>query len=284
MFMPRSVIILVLFLPMFMCATEVSEADKTRAADFNKQGLVQFRQGNLPAALKSFHSAAEANPREAEYPNNAGMTLLQSGQAEGALERFENAEDLNGEIALYPYNQALALVRLNKDEEAIAVLEKAIQINPDYFDAFAYSGLIHFKNADYENAATAWEKATALQENAELESNLGLVYMNLEKPDAAEERLTKAIAMEPGSAIAQYNAGVFFQRQQKFAETEQNYLKTIAIDPNKVEAYMNVAIVQTKLGNKPGAIANLEQFIQRAPAGMAAQVNDAKKRLVELRQ
>ncbi|MEQ9364866.1 MAG: tetratricopeptide repeat protein [Leptospirales bacterium] len=266
------------------CATEVSEADQTRAASLNQQGLVQFQQGNLARALQNFQSASETNPREAEYPNNAGMALLQSGQAEKALMRFEQAADLNESLALYPYNQALALVRLNEDERAIAALEKAVAIKPDYFDAFAYSGLIHFKNAEFQKAADAWEKATTLRDNAELESNLGLAYMNLEKPESAEGRLKKAIELEPTSALAHYNAGVFYQRQQKLAEAEQSYLKAVANDPAKIEAYMNAAIVQTKLGDKTGAIANLEQFIQRAPPAMTAQVNDAQQRLAELRK
>ena len=76
---------------------------------------------------------------------------------------------------------------------------------------------------------------------AEAHSNLGLLYGELGKRDAAAESFRKAIAIKPGLAWAHSNLGNILTAQGKLPAAIESYRNALAIDPNHVETWVNLA-------------------------------------------
>lgn len=61
------------------------------AAAYNYLGLLEAREGNLPAAQKNFETAANLAPSLADAAYNAGVAALEQGENATAIRHFESA-------------------------------------------------------------------------------------------------------------------------------------------------------------------------------------------------
>ncbi|MCR9145163.1 MAG: tetratricopeptide repeat protein [bacterium] len=265
------------------CAPTPSPDAAAEADALNQQGLTHFQATRYPRAAKLFLDARDLDPTEGEYANNAGMAYLRMGQVGPAATHFQNAIELNPERAMYHYNIGLAFLNGADPELALAAFLKAIEIDKDYFDANSYAGLLFFQSGAFDDAVKHWENAAAIKDNADIETNLAMAYMAQGDEAAALEALGKAKSINPDYGLTYYNYGVLYQKRGDLNEAEANYAKAAQLAPEKFETYLNLAIVQTKLEKKNAAIGNLETFLTRVPANMTQQINDAQRRLRELR-
>ena len=249
----------------------------------NESGLQQYRQAAFPAALQQFLAAVKLDATNPEYANNAGMSYLQMGDAGRAAPFFQQALELKPDEAMYHYNIGLAFQAAQDREMAVAAVLISGALRPDYFDAHAYAGALLFEAGVYSDAVESWERAVAIRPEADLLSNLGVAYMQLDDLEAADRVLRESIAKDPGYADAYYNMGVLRQKQRNNDAAVQNYRKALQLDPNKLAAYMNLGLLLMKQKDRSGAAHNFEEFIRRAPPdAMPAQIADARKRLAEL--
>ncbi len=253
-----------------------------RAQQFNLEGLRLFQQNNYAAAAQRFRAAMEANPADPEYPNNAGVCYLQSGRFQEAREMFEQAARMAG-LPLYHFNSGLASLQLGEYPAAIASFSRAVQMQADYFDAWKHLGNAHFNVGDLSAAESAWKRASALQRDAEVETNLGTIYLQQNKLEQSHTQFEKALSINPRYYLGHFNMGVLLQKQGRPAEAERHYRDAARVEPRAFATYYNLAIVQTQQGKKSEAIASLEKFLEVAPPSLFQQIGDARKRLAELR-
>src|ERR1700690_1376134 len=80
------------------------------------------------------------------------------------------------------YNQGLVLKRQGKTAEAIAEMKKAIAARKDYAAAWFSLGNLYRSEGDFNNAAQAYQKSTALQpKDAAGHANLGALYIRMKR-------------------------------------------------------------------------------------------------------
>ena len=139
------------------------------------RGTVEFRQGNVAAAVKWFEAALEREPllpepganlgaallelaragdREAlvratavlteacalkpklpDAHTNLGMARLLAGDAPGALEAFEHALRLDPRHVPALYDKAAALSALGRHQECLAALDATLAVDPSFAPA-----------------------------------------------------------------------------------------------------------------------------------------------------
>lgn len=249
----------------------------------NREGLRLFQQGSFVPALQEFQAAMAANPSEAEYPNNAGICYLNLGQYAQARVQFDKALQLK-ELPLYRFNSGLALMQMGQLPQALGAFRRAVELNPDYPEPWNYIGIVEYRQRNFAKAKEAWLRTAQLVDNPEVQTNLGMVNLELGQLDDSRRHLQQALQQNPRHGPAHYNLGVLFQRQQHWSHAEQSYRLAIQIDPQAFAAHYNLAIVQTAQGKKQEAIASLENFLRVCPPSMGQQIADARRRIEALRR
>lgn len=247
----------------------------------NQRGLQTFQSGDFVSALRDFEKAIQENPQEAEYYNNAGVCLLRMGQYPRAEGRFREAISRQRN-ALYQVNLGLALQGQQRFDDAIASYRKAMDLDERLYDAPNQIALIEYSRKNFEEAEEAWQKASEIRDNAEVQNNIGMTYLQRGQLEDAILRFTRAMRLDPRYQLAPFNLGVALQQKEEWAKAEEAYRLALKIDANAAPVYMNLAIVQTRQNKRADAIASLNKFIELAPPSMAAQVTDARRRLAEL--
>jgi tetratricopeptide (TPR) repeat protein len=91
--------------------------------------------------------------------------------------------------------------------------------------------------------------------------------------DGAVTEYRKAIALDPGMALAYSNLGALMQSRGELVEAESLYLMTIGLRPDYALAWNNLAIVRYKRGDGVGAVRAFRRAIELKPDDAGAVYN-----------
>ena len=114
-------------------------------------------------------------------------------------------------------------------------------------------------------------KSSPFHEGAQ--SNLGILYNQLGKPQKAINCFEKAIQINPNSANAYYSLGVIFAQLGESQKAISCYEKAIQINPNHIHAHNNLGVIFAQLGESQKAINFFEKAIQINPNHIDAHNN-----------
>ena len=105
-------------------------------------------------------------------------------------------------------------------------LRRATEADPKWFEAWNNLGSRRVAMGQYKEAAEAFLTALAIDNNvAVAHSNLGLAYLFLRQPAAAEASATRALRLEPDSPHASYVVGMALLQQNKNEEEAVSRLR-----------------------------------------------------------
>lgn len=113
------------------------------------------------------------------------------------------------------------------------------------------SGITHFQNARYEEAAADFGRAVALSPAspyavtaAEYQAN---AYIKLERVDKAVHAYETAAGLDPQNDSSLVKLGNLFYTEERYKEAETVYQKAVAINPNATNRYsLGQAYLQTE--------------------------------------
>ena len=106
---------------------------------------------------------------------------------------------------------------------------------------FCFVGLLFAQNEPVEPAAQA--NPNSLQEQARKYREAGLENQRMGNLPAAMSLYQKAIAIDPGYAVAYNDLGVIYEAANFPERAEESYLKSIKIDPDYPSVYTNLALL-----------------------------------------
>jgi len=126
--------------------------------------------------------------------------------------------------------------------------------NPECWLAHNNLGLIYLNNDRPDDALQEFKTAIKINpDNAKAHINLGNLYHDFyDNCDKAIEEYKKALEIKPNDHAAYYYLAVFYHESGFFQEAEDAYLKAIEISPNNSHAYNGLAMLyynQTKYSN-----------------------------------
>ncbi|HTL48902.1 MAG TPA: tetratricopeptide repeat protein [Verrucomicrobiae bacterium] len=139
----------------------------------------------------------------------------------------------------------------------------------DFYYALAN---FYLQLGQYAEAANALERLVKMEpDNGRAFYNLGVLYLNMGKSDAAEKNLTAAIA-RLGSAGQQvpkakaYDAlAKIYFRQGNMEGAGYAWTKALALDPDNLDIKVGLAIVQLKSGQVAAAENALQKALKESP-------------------
>jgi tetratricopeptide (TPR) repeat protein len=171
-----------------------------------------------------------------------------SGDLQNAL------KDITQFIPEFPQNyqahilRALIYQQLGDEENQLVDVQKAIELQSGNIDLIKWRGSLLLQKGEYKSAKQDFLLVRQTQDDPELETNLGLAYYSLEKPDSALIALNKSIELDATYEPAYLYAGSFCLELEKF-ELGLKYLNlALLINPENANAlfYKGVALVELK--------------------------------------
>ena len=105
----------------------------------------------------------EKNPsKKAIIYSNLGTAQRRNGLTGKALESYNTALEYNPRLTNALTNRGSLLVAMGKPAEAEADFLKALELDPGYFKAHYYLGLVYHNQKDYAQAKRSWESVLNL--------------------------------------------------------------------------------------------------------------------------
>ena len=170
-----------------------------------------------------------------------------------SLGDFENAlKDIALFIPEFPQNyQAHVLAALihrqtGDAEKQMQELNKAIELQSSNLELIKWRGTLYVENGEFALAKRDLLWVRPLQDDPELETNLGLVYYAAGKLDSALISINRSIELDATYEPAYLYAGSFCLEAERY-ELALKYLNlALLVDPENVNAlfYKGVALVQ----------------------------------------
>jgi tetratricopeptide (TPR) repeat protein len=254
-------------------------ASDNKAESYSLTGLVEAVSGNKQAAAEAFQRAAQLDsteqnifdygnsilklnaPDEAlkifkfgvnKFPNSAQLLVGEAiskyalGQFKEAIGTLCQAVDLNPkDERAYIFLGEMYGVSVELSDEINQRFERLVKLQPDNALAHYYyaMNLWKGKSGDSINLSKIeafLKTATVLDPNlADAFHNLGLLYFEQQKIDAAIIQLQRAAKLKPNVSIIRFKLAQAYQRQGKTARAAQEFEATKKLKAAEFEAVKN---------------------------------------------
>jgi len=242
---------------------ELIEKNPRFTAAHTLLGDIAASQNLFSESAAHYRRALDSEPQN--YPLKARYVLLQL-QAEDST----GADPILGELLLdrnFTGNPAYvdSIIDLSRQlavsgntDKARQLLAAALQQIPDHAGLLVNMGTIHLNQGDIASANRFYEQALDSDPDYALaESNIGSIlfirFIQEEDPshrDQALIRFNRALELDPGLAEA-YNgrASVYFALN-RLQDAVRDYERAITLKPDLLDAYFNLSLVLTQMGER----------------------------------
>jgi tetratricopeptide (TPR) repeat protein len=176
--------------------------------------------------------------------------------------------------SLEAFQAAFAHHQAGRLREAETIYRQILESDPNHANSLHLLGLVAHQRGEHDAAEQLITRAIALaNDRAPFHTNLGEVYRAQGKLDKAEQSLRRALALEPDSARAQNNLGIVLAARGKPTEAIEAYRQAIDLDENFAEAHNNLGTVLQSTGELDQAIVHYRRAVAINPRYAAAHSN-----------
>ena len=204
------------------------------AYSFLRAGMANERTGNYAGAVRAYQRGLDVEPDNVELLNAMGFALFQQGESAAA----------------------------------IVPLERAVALDRNHWKAHNNMALAAIDLGELELAEAHYLASLAIEPQAAIYNDLGVVLERQGLPEDATEAYRKALELDPRFDSARFNLGASLVRAGEFAEAETHLRTALATSPN-TQTHTALGIAQWQLGHTEKAIDSLRAAIM-ADRGNAA--------------
>lgn len=135
----------------------------------------------------------------------------------------------------------------------------------EYYQA----GLAKFAAGDLKAALGSYLESIKLEpKSAEVQLNLGLTYLRLEKDKDAAKAFGESVKLNPESPEAHYGLGLSYFRMHRFRDAANSFKKAVAISPNMAKAHYGLSLAYEEL-NEHNAVLDEFRILERLDKELA---------------
>jgi tetratricopeptide (TPR) repeat protein len=189
-----------------------------------------------------------------------------------------NINDIDRDVssqAKESYESALVHLRAGEFEKAVEPLKRAIQLQPDYFHAHTDLGVLYIKLDKLDLAEQSLQRAIKINDKIYIpQLNLAIIYNKQSKYKQAVDVLMKVQRRNPDLAKVHYPLIEALMGLQDWAAAEEELKKALTVaELDKVDLNIKLGTVMMKRSNFTGAVAALQQATTEEPDNALAQFN-----------
>lgn len=197
--------------------------------------LVWFRNYEWKSGYNLYRATVRDNPSSAVGHNNLGIEYMHMGLYDKAEGEFKKtillSKDLGAQIN--PRGNLITIYRKQKKlKEAQQLVNEMLMI--DQKDPFIYEAM-------------------------------GLIYLDMEEKERAEQAWKKGLSLNPLSSAIRMDLGLLYLKQGRLPEAEENFLKAIEFNPDIYLGYFSLGLVYERKGQEDSAIEAYEESIRLYP-------------------
>ncbi len=152
-----------------------------------------------------------------------------------------------------------SLISLGDYDGAIKSLARALELSPGDVQAESLLGWAQMLREDYDDALGTFQKVlTKEPANSLARINLGYICLKKRIFGEAIEHLSKAIRMandKKATLYATYYLGLVYLQREMYEDAENFFRKTVELGPNLIEAYYELGRAQWFAGRPNDAVA-----------------------------
>ncbi|MBF0281911.1 MAG: tetratricopeptide repeat protein [Zetaproteobacteria bacterium] len=164
------------------------------------------------------------------------------------------------------FAQALAHHRGGQLAEAEDIYRQILSKDEHHVDALHLLGVVNYQCGEYELAVEWIDRAIALNpSNGIFHSNLGNVFKEQGKLDAAQICYEQALMLKPDFAEVLSNLGVVLKAQGKLDEAITRYEQALSFKPDYPRVLFNLGNALSDQGKLDEAIARYDQAVTFKP-------------------
>ncbi len=212
-------------------------------------------------ALASIQAHAIEKPHSMNKRLEAEKTLpsLREGGAHGARDPHRQlSPEMHIQVAL----RHKAEGRMG---EAMRSLDLAIRNNPFSPELLAVRGSFLLERQRVSQALNDFEAALKLApDSAAILTNRAQAYRHFGRIGEALQDLNRAVELNPDLLAAFFNRGAIHYSSEEFDLALKDFDRCVAIDPHAAGPYFNRASAKDALGDRAGAIEDMNRFLEIA--------------------
>lgn len=173
----------------------------------------------------------------------------------------------------YQYEKGAIALRYGLTDEAIRYGKLGVSLDPEHFNSWNLLGSAYYTKGEYRPAAEAYGKAAALKpDDADVQRNLGLAWIELKETEKAHAALKKAFELGE-DAEAAYFLGRLFYVEKKFDEALEYALMSIKKNGASAKAYNLKGVILNQMKRYAEAAGSFQAGLVLAPEDIGLQVN-----------
>ena len=159
-------------------------------------------------------------------------------------------------------------------KEAIRLHLKVIQEHPDNALAHYHLGFAYGMLGQHRDELTQYREAIDLGlSDWALFLNLGMLYLENERLEAATDILQLSTLLGPDRSETHFNLGLAYERRGRLTEAEQQFLLSLRLDPNQAEARNMLGVIYAEQGNYARAREEWSDLSRTQPTYEPARAN-----------
>ena len=190
------------------------------------------------SAAQAAAAAGDKGQEELRAAFKNATDLTQAGKLDEAISAYNDITLKHPNVAEVQFNLGY-IYRQKKDWPAAeAAYKKALELRPAYSEAKAALLAVYQDSQQPEKAA---ELAATAGDDAKVQFNLGVSYLNSGKGEEALAAFQKVVAAEPANPEPHYHIGTIFVGQNKIPEAIASLEKYLSMNPTNAQ---NVATAQ----------------------------------------
>lgn len=176
-------------------------------------GMALVRFGQIDEGIEYLRNALTQDENYSWAAHNLGMGLWQAGDQNGALAAFNYALACQPALTDAYYERASLLLEMENPQAALADVLAWLTDHPADGAGLCLLGDIRTALGEREAALEAFQQALAAGESHyPVHTEIGILLMELQRPQAAREHFDQALIINPKDTSALANRGEVFRR------------------------------------------------------------------------
>ena len=221
--------------------------------------------GNISAAIAAYQNALAIRRDIPEVWANLGLMQYQTGDHAAALSSFKTAHQLQPKLFVPLLFLGIESLQLKNKADAIRYLSMARQLRPNDPEVHMNLGRAYFGLKQFENASIAYRRVTDLNaRNGEAWYRLGITYLEL--AEAASRDLGLLNRQSPFFLRLDAES---LSDQDKLAQSEEAFRKLLARQNPPPCTRSSFGVVLLRRGESSGAESEFQQELKSGGCSLA---------------